>query len=78
MRTTVSPQSKRRPRSGRPGRTTSSRWSHRAYAGIALPNPASVALHEKLDFTQAGIFREVGYKFGRYCDVAWYERDLSS
>lgn len=49
---------------------------HRAYAGIALPNEASVALHESLGFHLAGTYREVGHKFGRYWDVAWYERDL--
>ena len=49
---------------------------HRAYAGITLPNDASVALHEKLGFRLAGTYREVGYKFDRYWDVAWYERSL--
>ena len=49
---------------------------HRAYGGIALPNDASVALHESLGFHLAGTYREVGYKFGRYWDVAWYERNL--
>ena len=46
---------------------------HRAYAGIALPNDASVALHEKVGFELAGTFREVGYKFDKFWDVAWYE-----
>jgi len=50
---------------------------HRAYAGIALPNPASVALHTALGFRHIGTFNEVGFKFGRYWDVAWYERNLS-
>lgn len=50
---------------------------HRAYAGIALPNDASVALHEKLGFAPAGTFREVGFKLGGYRDVRWYERDVS-
>ena len=49
---------------------------HRAYAGIALPNDASVRLHEMCGFRLAGTYREVGYKFGRYWDVAWYECDL--
>ncbi|MDX1508792.1 MAG: GNAT family N-acetyltransferase, partial [Woeseiaceae bacterium] len=49
---------------------------HRAYAGIALPNDASIALHESLGFHLAGTYREVGYKFDRYWDVAWYECDL--
>ena len=47
---------------------------HRAYAGIAMPNPASVRLHERCGFRRAGYFTEQGRKFGRYWDVAWYER----
>ncbi len=50
---------------------------HRAYAGIALPNDASVALHRKLGFAPVGTYREVGRKFGTYWDVQWFERDLS-
>ncbi len=46
---------------------------HRVYAGIALPNDASIALHETFGFMKAAHFREVGYKFDRYWDVAWYE-----
>lgn len=49
---------------------------HRAYAGIALPNPQSIALHEELGFSLSGTFREVGFKFDRYWDVSWYEKDL--
>jgi phosphinothricin acetyltransferase len=49
---------------------------HRAYAGIALPNPASVALHERCGFRQVGRFTEQGRKFGRYWDVAWFERPM--
>ena len=49
---------------------------HRAYAGIAQPNEASVRLHERFGFRHLGTFREVGRKFGRYWDVAWYEKDL--
>ena len=49
---------------------------HRAYAGIALPNPASVALHERFGFKKAGHYTEQGRKFGRYWDVAWYEKAL--
>ena len=47
---------------------------HRAYAGIAMPNPASVRLHERCGFRRAGYFTEQGRKFGRYWDVAWFER----
>ncbi|MFB6846067.1 GNAT family N-acetyltransferase [Streptomyces sp. NPDC056373] len=49
---------------------------HRAYAGIALPNEASVRLHERFAFQHVGTYREVGRKFGRYWDVAWYEKPL--
>jgi L-amino acid N-acyltransferase YncA len=49
---------------------------HRAFAGIALPNAASVALHQKLGFTPIGTYHEVGQKFGRWIDVAWWERPL--
>jgi phosphinothricin acetyltransferase len=46
---------------------------HRAYAGIALPNDASIRLHEKFGFQQAAHFTEVGYKFDRYWDVVWLQ-----
>ena len=49
---------------------------HRAYAGIALPNPASVALHERFGFRKVAHFTEQGRKFGRFWDVAWYEKSL--
>jgi phosphinothricin acetyltransferase len=49
---------------------------HRAYAGIALPNPASIGLHERFGFKRAGHFTEQGRKFDRYWDVAWYEKPL--
>ena len=49
---------------------------HRAYGGIAMPNQASVALHERFGFRQAGYFTEQGRKFGRYWDVAHYEKAL--
>ncbi|MFF0890593.1 GNAT family N-acetyltransferase [Streptomyces sp. NPDC003456] len=49
---------------------------HRAYAGVALPNEASVRLHERFGFQHVGTYREVGRKFDRYWDVAWYEKPL--
>jgi phosphinothricin acetyltransferase len=49
---------------------------HRALAGIAFPNPASVALHQRFGFARIGQFTEQGRKFGRYWDVAWFERAL--
>jgi 2-haloacid dehalogenase len=50
---------------------------HRAYALIALPNPASVALHRRFAFHDVGILNEVGRKHGRWWDVLWMERWLS-
>ena len=47
---------------------------HRLLAGIALPNEASVRMHERLGFTCVGVYSEVGRKFGRYWDVGWWER----
>ena len=49
---------------------------HRAYAGIALPNPASIALHTRLGYTLVGTFRDVGFKFGKFWSVSWYEREI--
>jgi phosphinothricin acetyltransferase len=49
---------------------------HRALAGITLPNPVSVALHQRFGFTPIGIFREVGRKFDRYWDVQWFEKSM--
>lgn len=43
-----------------------------AYAGIALPNPASVALHERFGMRLIGVYERVGFKFDRWVDVAWY------
>lgn len=43
------------------------------YAGIALPNPASVALHEAMGMTPVGVYRHVGYKAGMWHDVGWWE-----
>ncbi|SRR5579883_587008 len=49
---------------------------HCVIGGVALPNPASVALHEKLGFTQVAHFRENGTKFGRWIDVAYWQQLL--
>lgn len=49
---------------------------HRAYAIIALPNEASVALHQQFGFRQVACLSEVGRKFGRYWDVIWMEREI--
>lgn len=46
---------------------------HSIIGGIALPNPASVALHEKLGFEKVAHFREVGWKMDRWVDVGYWE-----
>jgi phosphinothricin acetyltransferase len=47
-----------------------------AYAAIALPNAASVALHRAQGFEQLGTFRDVGFKLGEWRDVAWFHLPL--
>ena len=47
-----------------------------AHAGITLPNPASVALHERMGFAPVGVYRAVGYKLGAWRDVGWWQLDL--
>ena len=44
-----------------------------AFAGIALPNPASVALHESVGFTLLGQYRNVGFKSGAWRDTGWFQ-----
>ena len=48
-----------------------------AYAGITLPNAASVGLHESLGFTAIGVFERVGFKLGNWHDVLWLQLRLS-
>jgi phosphinothricin acetyltransferase len=48
-----------------------------AIAAIALPNPSSVALHERLGFAPAGTYRGVGFKLGQWTDVSLWQRDLA-
>jgi len=50
---------------------------HRAYAGITLPNEASVALHTSLGFRLIGRQEEAGRKFGKFWDVGLYERAIN-
>jgi phosphinothricin acetyltransferase len=47
---------------------------HAAMGGIALPNDASVALHEKVGMRKVAHFKEAGYKFGRWIDVGYWQR----
>ena len=48
-----------------------------AFAGITLPNPASVALHERVGYTPVGVYGRVGYKLGAWHDVGWWQRSLA-
>jgi phosphinothricin acetyltransferase len=48
-----------------------------AIAAIALPNPVSVALHERLGFVSAGTYRGVGFKLDEWTDVSLWQRDLA-
>ncbi|AGZ23377.1 N-acetyltransferase [Streptococcus suis] len=45
-------------------------------ACIALPNPASIALHEKKGYQQVAHFKKVGYKFGTWHDIVWLQKSL--
>lgn len=45
-----------------------------AFAGITLPNAASVALHESVGFEPIGVYRKVGFKMGRWHDAGWWQR----
>jgi phosphinothricin acetyltransferase len=47
-----------------------------AFAGVALPNAASIALHESVGFEPIGVYRRVGYKHGAWRDVAWWQKTL--
>jgi len=49
---------------------------YNAYAGIALPNPASVGLHESVGFRPVGVYRETGYKLGAWHDVGWWQLSI--
>ena len=47
-----------------------------AFAGISLPNAASVGLHESFGFEPVGIYKKAGYKFGAWHDVGWWQKPL--
>jgi phosphinothricin acetyltransferase len=46
-------------------------------AGVALPNDASMALHQRVGFREVGVFRGVGRKFDRLWDVAWLQKPMT-
>jgi L-amino acid N-acyltransferase YncA len=48
-----------------------------AYAGITLPNAASVGLHESVGFQPIGIYRRIGFKHGAWHDVGWWQRAVA-
>lgn len=48
-----------------------------AYAGITLPNPASIGFHKAMGFEEIGVYRGIGYKMGRWHDVIWLGRGLA-
>ncbi|MEH2449177.1 MAG: arsinothricin resistance N-acetyltransferase ArsN1 family B [Nostoc sp.] len=49
---------------------------YNVFAAIALPNPASVAVHEAIGFSPVGVFCRVGYKFSEWHDVGWWQLSL--
>jgi len=49
---------------------------YKAFAGITLPNAASVGLHEAMGFKPIGVYRGAGYKLGRWLDVGWWQMAL--
>ncbi|MEH2156398.1 arsinothricin resistance N-acetyltransferase ArsN1 family B [Nostoc sp.] len=49
---------------------------YNVFAAIALPNPASVAMHEAVGFSPVGVFYRVGYKFNEWHDVGWWQLSL--
>jgi L-amino acid N-acyltransferase YncA len=49
-----------------------------ACAGVTLPNTASVQMHAAMGFKEVGVYHDVGYKFGKWHDVGWYERSLAA
>ena len=55
----------------------SERGFHRAFAGIALPNEASLRVHERFGFEPVGVYKEAGWKFGKWLDVYWCQKALS-
>jgi phosphinothricin acetyltransferase len=48
-----------------------------AFAGITLPNAASVALHERFGFRPIGVYAKVGFKLGAWHDVGWWQKTFA-
>lgn len=48
-----------------------------AYAGITLPNPASVGVHELVGFAPLAVYRRIGFKLGKWRDVGWWQLELN-
>lgn len=51
---------------------------YNAYAGITMPNEASIKLHQSLGFKSIGVFPDVGYKFGQWHSTSWWHRKIQS
>jgi phosphinothricin acetyltransferase len=51
-------------------------WATSGLAGIALPNAASVTLHETVGFQHLGTYRNVGFKWGAWYAVGWWQKTL--
>ena len=49
-----------------------------AYAAITIPNDKSIRFHKKFEFTLIGIHHKTGYKFGKWHDVAWFEKIINT
>lgn len=54
------------------------RGYHSLFAGIALPNDASIALHCSVGFEPVGVFRRIGYKNGAWRDTSWWQLHLTA
>jgi L-amino acid N-acyltransferase YncA len=48
----------------------------KAYAGVTLPNPGSLGIHEAMGFVPIAVYPAEGYKFGKWCDVGWWQLEL--
>lgn len=49
---------------------------YNVYAGITVPNEKSIALHKKFGFEKIAVYKNVGFKLGKWSDVAWYHLQL--